>query len=106
QISEWARTALGTLAKCLRYFFLHQLAGLEEQPPGQEGGLPAVDKGLIVHGVLEGVETELPPEAIPARVRELIRCEPGSSLLTAAEFDDMARDLESYLPSPNWQALR
>jgi ATP-dependent helicase/nuclease subunit A len=106
QIVDLTPTALATLAKCLRYFFLHQIAGLEEQPPGQEGGLPAVDKGLIVHGVLESVETDLPREAIPARVRELIRCEPGSSLLTAVEFDDMAQDLERYLQSPTWQAWR
>jgi ATP-dependent helicase/nuclease subunit A len=106
QIVELTPTALATLAKCLRYFFLHEIAGLEEQPPGQEGGLPAVDKGLIVHGVLESVETDLPREAIPARVRELIRCEPGASLLTAAEFDEMAQDLERYLQSPTWQALR
>ncbi len=106
QTVELSPTALATLAKCARYFFLHDIAGLEEQPPGQEGGLPAVDKGRIVHGVLERVEMDLPPEALATRVRELIRREPGTFLLTPADFEELAQDLERYLHSPTWQALR
>jgi ATP-dependent helicase/nuclease subunit A len=106
QTVELSPTALATLAKCARYFFLHEIAGLEEQPPGQEGGLPAVDKGRIVHGVLERVEMDLPPESITERVHELIRREPGAFLLTAADFEELAHDLERYLHSPTWQALR
>jgi ATP-dependent helicase/nuclease subunit A len=103
---ELSPTALATLAKCARYFFLHDMAGLEEQPPGQEGGLPAVDKGRIVHGVLERVEMDLPPETLATRVRELIRREPGAFLLTPADFEELAHDLERYLHSPTWRALR
>lgn len=103
---ELSPTALGTLAKCARYFFLHEIAGLQEQPPGQEGGLPAVDKGRIVHGVLERVEMDLPPAAVATRVRELIRRESGAFLLTAAEVEELTQDLERYLQSPTWQALR
>jgi ATP-dependent exoDNAse (exonuclease V) beta subunit len=106
QTVELSPTALGTLAKCARYFFLHEIAGLEEQPPGQEGGLPAVDKGRIVHGVLERVEMDLPPAALATRVRELIRRESGAFLLTAADFEELAQDLERYLHSPTWQGLR
>jgi ATP-dependent helicase/nuclease subunit A len=106
QTVELSPTALGTLAKCARYFFLHEIAGLEEQPPGQEGGLPAVDKGRIVHGVLERVEMDLPPEALATRVRELIRRESGAFLLTAADVEELAQDLERYLHSPTWQGLR
>jgi ATP-dependent helicase/nuclease subunit A len=103
---ELSPTGLATLAKCVRYFFLHEIAGLEEQPPGQEGGLPAVDKGRIVHGVLERVEMDLPPEATATRVRELIGREPGAFLLTPADLTELAHDLERYLQSPTWQALR
>jgi hypothetical protein len=99
-------TALATLARCARYFFLHDLAGLEEQPPGQEGGLPAVDKGRIVHAVLERIEMDLPAAALAGRVRELIRGEPGAFLLTAADVEELGQDLERYLCSPTWQALR
>jgi ATP-dependent helicase/nuclease subunit A len=106
QTVELSTTALGTLAKCMRYFFLQDIAGLEEQPPGQEGGLPAVDKGRIVHGVLERIEMDLPPAALAGRVRELIRQESGAFLLTAAAFEELAHDLERYLHSPTWQALR
>ncbi|MGH8064120.1 MAG: UvrD-helicase domain-containing protein [Candidatus Entotheonellia bacterium] len=106
QTVELSPTALATLAKCRRYFFLQDLAGLEEQPPGQEGGLPAVDKGRIVHGVLERVEMDLPPAALAERVRELIRREPGAFLLTIAGVEELVQDLERYLRSPTWQALR
>ncbi|HEX2276204.1 MAG TPA: UvrD-helicase domain-containing protein [Candidatus Tectomicrobia bacterium] len=106
QAVELSPTALATLAKCARYFFLHDIAGLAEQPPGQDGGLPAVDKGRIVHGVLERVELDLPPEAIAARVRELIQREPGAFLLTPTDTADLEHDLERYLQSPTWQALR
>jgi hypothetical protein len=103
---ELTPTALAMLAKCARYFFLHEMAGIAEQPPGQEGGLPAVDKGRIVHGVLERVEIDLPPEAIAPRVRELMRREPGAFLLDAVEAEALAHDLERYLQSPIWRALR
>jgi RecB family exonuclease len=99
-------TALATLARCPRYFFLHDIAGLEEQPPGQEGGLPAVDKGRIVHAVLERIELDLPAAALAERVQELIRREPGAFLLTATDAEELAHDLERYLRSPTWQALR
>jgi hypothetical protein len=99
-------TALATLARGLRYFFLHDLAGLEEQPPGQEGGLPAVDKGRIVHAVLERIELDLPDEALTRRVRELVRGESGAFLLSAAEVEELGEDLERYLRSPIWHALR
>ncbi|MBI3328172.1 MAG: UvrD-helicase domain-containing protein [Nitrospinae bacterium] len=102
---ELSPTALATLAKCVRYFFLHEIAGLEEQPPGQEGGLPAVDRGRIVHGVLESVEADLPAADIATRVRELMMREPGAPLLTYEEFEELARDLEHYLQSSAWQAL-
>jgi ATP-dependent helicase/nuclease subunit A len=105
QTVELSPTALATLAKCARYFFLHDVAGLEEQPPGQEGGLPAADKGRIVHGVLERVELDLAPEAIATRVRELMAREPGAFLLDAVEWEEVAQDLERYLQSPIWQAL-
>ncbi len=98
-------TALATLAKCVRYFYLNEIAGLEEHPPGQEGGLPAVDKGRIVHGVLERVEVDLPPETIPARVHELMTHEAGAYLLSSEEFEELSRDLERYLQSSAWQAL-
>ena len=94
------------LAKCPRYFFLHDLAGLEEQPPGQDGGLPAVDKGRIVHAVLERIEMDLPVAALADRVRELIRGEPGAFLLTATDVEELGQDLERYLHSPTWQALQ
>jgi hypothetical protein len=97
---------LATLAKCTRYFFLHAIAGLEEQPPGHEGGLPAVDKGRIVHSVLERMEIDLPPKTLAPRVRELMRQEPGAFLLTASDFEELAHDLERYLHSPTWQGLR
>jgi ATP-dependent helicase/nuclease subunit A len=103
---ELSPTALGMLAKCGRYFFLHEIAGVEEQPPGQEGGLPAVDKGRLVHGVLERVEIDLPPDAIATRIRELIRHEPGAFLLNAEEFEALAQDLERYVQSSIWQGLR
>ncbi len=103
---ELSPTALATLARCARYFFLQQIAGLEEQPPGQEGGLPAVDKGRLVHSVLENFETDLSPEAIPTRIRELIAHESGAYLLTPEEFEELARDLTRYLQSPRWQALQ
>jgi ATP-dependent helicase/nuclease subunit A len=106
QMVELSPTALATLAKCARYFYLHDIAGLEEQPPGQEGGLPAIDKGRIVHGVLERIEISLPPEAAASRVRQLILQEPGAFLLTPAAFEELAQDLERYLRSPTWQALR
>jgi ATP-dependent helicase/nuclease subunit A len=106
QTIELSPTALATLAKCLRYFFLHDIAGLEEQPPGQDGGLPAVDKGRIVHGVLERVEMDLPPVALAARVRDLIRQEPGAFLLTVSDVEELVQDLERYLRSPTWQALQ
>jgi ATP-dependent helicase/nuclease subunit A len=106
QTVELSPTALATLAKCPRYFFLHDLAGLEEQPPGQEGGLPAVDKGRIVHAVLERIEMDLPTAAMAERVRELMRGEPGAFLLTAADVEELGQDLERYLRSPTWQALR
>ncbi len=106
QTVELSPTALATLAKCPRYFFLHDLAGLEEQPPGQDGGLPAVDKGRIVHAVLERIEMDLPVAALAGRVRELIRGEPGAFLLTAADVEELGQDLERYLHSPTWQALR
>jgi ATP-dependent exoDNAse (exonuclease V) beta subunit len=106
QTVELSTTALAMLAKCPRYFFLHDLAGLEEQPPGQEGGLPAVDKGRIVHAVLERIEMDLPIAAVAERARELMRGEPGASLLTAADVEEVGRDLERYLCSPTWQALR
>jgi ATP-dependent exoDNAse (exonuclease V) beta subunit len=106
QTVELSPTALATLAKCTRYFFLHDVAGLEEQPPGQEGGLPAVDKGRIVHAVLERIEMDLPDTALAGRVRELIRGEPGAFLLTAADVEELGQDLERYLRSPTWQALR
>jgi ATP-dependent helicase/nuclease subunit A len=106
QTVELSPTALAMLAKCTRYFFLHEIAGLAEQPPGQEGGLPAVDKGRIVHGVLERVEMDLPPEVIATRVRELMRQESGAFLLTAAEAEELTQDLERYLQSPTWQVLR
>ncbi|HEX9868791.1 MAG TPA: PD-(D/E)XK nuclease family protein, partial [Candidatus Tectomicrobia bacterium] len=106
QTIELSPTALAMLAKCLRYFFLHDLAGLEEQPPGQEGGLPAVDKGRIVHGVLERIELDLPPTALDGRVRELIRQEPGAFLLTVSDAEELVQDLERYLRSPTWQALQ
>jgi len=104
-VVELSPTALATLAKCVRYFYLHEIAGLEEQPPGQEGGLPAVDKGRIVHGILERVETDLPAAEVAARVRQLMRCEPGVHLLSSAEFEELAQDLEGYLQSTAWQAL-
>jgi hypothetical protein len=94
------------LAKCARYFFLHDIAGLQEQPPGQEGGLPAVDKGRMVHGVLERVALDLPSAAIASHVRELLRREPGAFLLTATDAEELTQDLERYLLSPTWQALR
>jgi ATP-dependent helicase/nuclease subunit A len=103
---ELSPTALAMLAKCPRYFFLHDLAGLEEQPPGQDGGLPAVDKGRIVHAVLERIEIDLPPTAVAERVRELMRGEPGAFLLTAADVEELGQDLARYLHSPTWQALR
>jgi RecB family exonuclease len=106
QTVELSPTALATLARCPRYFFLHDIAGLEEQPPGQEGGLPAVDKGRIVHAVLERIELDLPVAALAGRVRELIRREPGAFLLTATDADELAQDLKRYLCSPTWQALR
>jgi hypothetical protein len=106
QTVELSPTALATLAKCPRYFFLHDLAGLEEQPPGQEGGLPTVDKGRIVHAVLERIEMDLPAAALAERVRELMRGEPGAFLLTAADAEELGQDLERYLRSPTWQALR
>ena len=106
QTVEMSPTALATLARCARYFFLHDLAGLEEQPPGQEGGLPAVDKGRIVHAVLERIEMDLPAAVLAGRVRELIRGEPGAFLLTAADVEELGQDLERYLCSPTWQALR
>jgi ATP-dependent helicase/nuclease subunit A len=106
QTVELSPTALAMLAKCARYFFLHDIVGLEEQPPGQEGGLPAVDKGRIVHGVLERVEMALLPEAVATHVRQLILQEPGAFLLTPAAFEELAQDLERYLHSPTWQALR
>ena len=106
QTIELSPTALAMLAKCLRYFFLHDLAGLEEQPPGQEGGLPAVDKGRIVHGVLERIELDVPPTALAGRVRELIRQEPGAFLLTVSDAEELVQDLEHYLRSPTWQALQ
>jgi ATP-dependent helicase/nuclease subunit A len=106
QTVELSPTALARLAKCGRYFFLHDIAGLEEQPPGQEGGLPAVDKGRIVHGVLERVEMALPTDALTRRIRELIRREPGAFLLSAPAFEELAQDLERYLRSPTWQALQ
>jgi ATP-dependent helicase/nuclease subunit A len=106
QTVELSPTALATLAKCLRYFFLHDLAGLEEQPPGQEGGLPAVDKGRLVHAVLERIELDLPDAALAWRVRELVRGESGAFLLSAAEVEELGEDLERYLRSPIWQALR
>jgi ATP-dependent helicase/nuclease subunit A len=106
QMVELSPTALAMLAKCPRYFFLHDIAGLEEQPPGQEGGLPAADKGRIVHSVLERVEIDLASEAVGPRVRELIRREPGAFLLGAVEAEELAQDLERYLQSPSWQALR
>jgi ATP-dependent helicase/nuclease subunit A len=106
QTVELSPTALATLAKCARYFFLHDIAGLAEQPPGQDGGLPAVDKGRIVHGVLERVEMDLPPEAIAARVHDLIRQEPGAFLLKPVDMAELAHDLERYLQSSTWQALR
>jgi ATP-dependent helicase/nuclease subunit A len=106
QTVELSPTALAMLAKCLRYFFLHDLAGLEEQPPGQEGGLPAVDKGRIVHAVLERIEMDLPAAALAERVQELMRGEPGAFLLTAADAEELGQDLERYLRSPTWQALR
>jgi hypothetical protein len=106
QTVELSPTALAMLAKCPRYFFLHDLAGLEEQPPGQEGGLPAVDKGRIVHAVLERIEMDLPAAAMAGRVRELIRGEPGAFLLTAAGVEELGQDLERYLRSPTWQALQ
>jgi ATP-dependent helicase/nuclease subunit A len=103
---ELSPTALATLAKCLRYFFLHDFAGLEEQPPGQEGGLPAVDRGRIVHAVLERIEMDLPAAALADRVRGLIRGEPGAILLSPDEVEALGQDLERYLRSPTWQALR
>ena len=106
QVVELSPTALATLAKCARYFFLHDIAGLAEQPPGQEGGLPAVDKGRIVHGILERIEMDLSPQAIAPRVQELLRREPGAFLLSTAESAELAHDLERYLQSPTWQALR
>jgi ATP-dependent helicase/nuclease subunit A len=106
QAVELSPTALATLARCPRYFFLHDIAGLEEQPPGQEGGLPAVDKGRIVHAVLECIELDLPAAALAGRVRELMRREPGAFLLPAADAEEMTEDLERYLSSPTWQALR
>jgi ATP-dependent helicase/nuclease subunit A len=106
QTVELSPTALATLAKCMRYFFLHDIAGVEEQPPGQEGGLPAVDKGRIVHAVLERIELDLPAAALAGRVQELIRRQPGAFLLTASDAEELAHDLECYLRSPTWQALR
>ena len=106
QTVELSPTALATLARCERYFFLHDIAGLEEQPPGQEGGLPAVDKGRIVHGVLERIALDLPPEAVARRVRELMHVQPGAFLLSTVDAETMAQDLERYLLSPIWQALR
>jgi ATP-dependent helicase/nuclease subunit A len=106
QTVELSPTALAMLAKCTRYFFLHAIAGLEEQPPGQEGGLPAVDKGRLVHGVLERIETDVPPTALAGRVRTLIRQEPGAFLLTGNAVEELVQDLEHYLRSPAWQALR
>lgn len=106
QTVELSPTALAMLAKCRRYFFLHEVAGLDEQPPGQEGGLPAVDKGRIVHGVLERVDIDLPPEAAATRIRELIRREAGAFLLNPEEFEAMAQDLERYVQSSIWQGLR
>ena len=106
QVIELTPTALAMLARCARYFFLHDIAGLAEQPPGQEGGLPAVDKGRIVHGVLERIELDLAPEAIAPRLRELLRREPGTFLLTPTGSEELIHDLERYLQSPTWQALR
>jgi hypothetical protein len=106
QTIELSPTALAMLAKCLRYFFLHDIAGLEEQPPGQEGGLPAVDKGRIVHGVLERIELDVPSTALAGRVRELIQQEPGAFLLTVSDAEELVHDLERYLRSPTWQALQ
>jgi ATP-dependent helicase/nuclease subunit A len=106
QTVELSPTALAMLAKCARYFFLHDMAGLEEEPPGQEGGLPAVDKGRIVHGVLERIEMSVAPEAAATRVRQLILRETGAFLLTPAAFEELAQDLERYVHSPTWQALR
>jgi ATP-dependent exoDNAse (exonuclease V) beta subunit len=68
--------------------------------------LPAADKGRIVHGVLERVELDLPPEAIATRVRELMRGQPGAFLLSTVDAEALAQDLERYLRSPIWQALR
>ena len=106
QTIELSPTALAMLAKCPRYFFLHELAGLEEQPPGHDGGLPAVDKGRIVHAVLERIEMDLPVAALADRVRELIHGEPGAFLLKATEVEELGQDLERYLHSPTWQALQ
>jgi hypothetical protein len=103
---ELSPSALATLAKCGRYFFLHEIAGLEEQPPGQDGGLPAADKGRLVHSVLERVELDLPAKDIAPRVRELMSREPGAFLLSALEAEELAQDLERYLRSPIWQALQ
>jgi len=106
RLVELSPTSLATLARCVRYFFLHDIVGLEEQPPGLEGGLPAVDKGRIVHGVLESVPLDLSPEHLPAQLRALIRREPGAYLLGAEELDEVARDLQHYLQSASWQSLR
>jgi hypothetical protein len=56
--------------------------------------------------VLERVELDLPPAAVAARIRELIQREPGAFLLTPADMADLEHDLERYLHSPTWQALR
>jgi ATP-dependent helicase/nuclease subunit A len=105
-VVELSPTALATLAKCARYFFLHDIAGLAEQPPGHDGSLPAVDKGRLVHAVLERIELDLPADAVVSRIRELLRREPGAFLLTPDDEAELVRDLEHYLHSPIWQVLR
>jgi hypothetical protein len=103
---ELSPTSLATLAKCVRYFFLHEVVGLDEDPPGSDGGLPAVDKGRIAHGVLERVPLDLSPEDVLTHVRESIMREPGAYLLAAEELDELTRDLVHYLQSSSWQTLR
>ena len=68
--------------------------------------MPAVDKGRIVHAVLERIEMDLPVAALADRVRELIQGEPGAFLLKATDVEELAQDLERYLHSPTWQALQ
>ena len=71
QTVELSPTALAMLAKCPRYFFLHDWPVWRNSRRGRTG-VAGGGQGRIVHAVLERIEMDLPVAALADRVRELI----------------------------------